>query len=546
MSGLTRILNPVGKVAGAFGVSAAFLAFIMGPVGGGKTTECIAKGLRVGMAQHAVWDEARQCRVKKCRGAVVRDTYPNLDRTTIRSWHQWFPKTLGKWSGDAPRTHNFTLDIGQRGTAGHYQLDMEVIFTAIGDNAVEDVLRGLELTWLWLNEADLLPRSIIEYGVGRVGRYPGMVDGGCAFAQIFGDFNAPEEDNWTYDLCVDKNIDAALADVLAEETGGKQPILEFFQQPGGLDDRAENLHNLPGGRSYYLKQAALLKPDKKRRLVDNLFGPVRNGTPVYPEFVDDLSISPDAPRGHVRYFQLLPTRPILVFADQGLMGAVVLAQLDPARDQLLIFDELARIFEGEDGHIEVSQIGGEAFGREVAAHIQTRYAGHDIGLACCDPAGAAGEEAINHRSWRQDFQKGLGVPVRKVAVPGNAIAPRLKAVRDRLTTNVRGEPRLLIHPRCRIARKGFNSKYVWKRVAVGKQDDGRFDSKPVKVQGFSDVQDAIQYGCFQLARGLATRGGDSGADGRGAGGGGSGRGGRRTITNDSAHDSHRGIGGGIA
>lgn len=535
MSGdLTRLMKPVGPVAGKFGVDPAFLAFIMGPVGGGKTTECIAKAIRIGMAQHAVWDPARECHVKKCRGAVVRDTYPNLDRTVIKSWHQWFPKKLGRWSGEAPRTHSFTLDIGVRGEPGFHQLDMEVIFTAIGDNSVEDVLRGLELTWLWLNEADLLPFSIIELGVGRVGRYPGMTDGGCAFAQIFGDFNAPEEDNWTYDLCVDKNIDPELAEVLAAESGGKQPLLAFHQQPGGLDDSAENLHNLPGGRSYYLKQAALLRksPDKKRRMIDNLFGPVRSGTVVFPEFIDDISVNPTAPRGHVREFEVVRGLPALIFADQGLMGAVLLAQLLPNIDQLRLFDEMARIFEDDAGHIEVSQIGGEAFGREVAGRLATRYPGLEIGLACCDPAGAAGEEAINHRSWRQDFQRGLGVHVKKVAVPGNAIAPRLKAVRDRLTTFVGTEPKLIVHPRCKMTRKGFNSKYVYRRVAVGGVDGGRFDSKPVKVQGFGDLMDAGQYGCFELAKGLKMAGGDSAA--------GAGRGGRRAITNESDYAMHGG------
>lgn len=533
--GLTRLMKPVGPVAGAFGLDPSFLAFIMGPVGGGKTTECIAKALRIGMKQKSVWDPPRDCFVKKCRGAVVRDTYPNLDRTVIKSWHQWFPKTMGRWSGEAPRTHSFTLDVGVRGSDDFYQLDMEVIFTAIGDNSVEDVLRGLELTWLWLNEADLLPFAIVELGVGRVGRYPSAVDGGCAFAQIFGDFNAPEEDNWTYDLCVDKNIDAELADILNAETGGNQPILGFYQQPGGLDESADNLHNLSGGRAYYLKQAALLRksPDKKRRMIDNLFGPVRSGTVVFPEFVDDISVNPAAPRGHVREFDVIRGLPALIFADQGLMGAVLFAQLVPALDQLRLFDEMARIFEDDEGHIEVSQIGGEAFGREVAGRLQTRYPGLEVGLACCDPAGAAGEDAINHRSWRQDFQKGLGVHVKKVAVPGNAIAPRLKAVRDRLTTFVGVEPKLLVHPRCRLTRKAFNSKYVYRRVAVGGVDGGRFDSKPVKVQGFGDLMDANQYGCFELARGLKLAG-----DGRGAAGGQ--RSGRRTIQNESDYPMHGG------
>lgn len=499
-------MTPVGPVAGAFGESRAFIAGIMGPVGGGKTTECIAKGFRAGLLQKPVWDPQRDCFVKKCRGAVVRDTYPNLDRTVIKSWHQWFPKTLGRWSGEAPRMHAFTLNIGQKGTRGYHQLDMEVIFTAIGDNSVEDVLRGLELTWLWPNEWDRLPRSILEIGTGRVGRYPSAIDGGCQFAQIFGDFNAPEEDNHVVKLFgIDGtlDIDAELADLLAMEAGEERPLIEFFRQPGGLDDDAENLHNLPpiiqgnpkAGRLYYLKQAAALKnsPDMKRRMVDNRIGPIRSGTPVFPEYRDEY---------HAREFDLIPGLPILIGADQGLLGAVVLAQLDPRIDQLRVFDEMARIFEDDKGHIEISQIGGEAFGKEVAARLQTRYPGYEIGLAVCDPAGAAGEEAINARSWRQDFQKGLGLSVRKARVPGNAIEPRLKAVRTRLNGTVQGEPKLLIHKRCSILRRGFNSRYAWQRVSVGKSDDGgRFDSKPRKLQGYSDVQDAVQYLCFELEHG---------------------------------------------
>lgn len=525
-------MNPVGPVAAAFGASAAFLAFIMGPVGGGKTTESIAKGVRVGLAQNAVYDPARGCMVKKCRGAVVRDTYPNLDRTVIKSWQQWFPKTLGSWSGDAPRRHAFTLEIGERNAPGFHLLDMEVIFTAIGDNAVEDVLRGLELTWLWLNEADLLPRSIIEYGVGRVGRYPSASEGGCAMAQIFGDFNAPEEDNWIVPMIVEGKVDPALAG----DSG--RDLVKFFRQPGGLEDGAENLENLgeqqPGmtleqrreaGRKYYLKQAALLPPDKKRRLIDNRIGPVRKGTPVYPEFTDNALYDQqgEVVTGHVRPFELDRRLPILIGADQDICPGVVLAQLDERYDQLRVFDEMARIFEGEDGHIEVSQMGGEAFGREVANRLVARYPGIEIGLVVADPAAAQGEQAIGHVSWRKHFSKGLGVQVKRCTVPGNSIELRTKAVRDRFGSKIPDKPRLLVHPRCQILRKAFNSKYVYQRVAVGSDDSGRFGGKPVKAQGYSDVMNALEYLCFEIAKGL-THSAVGAARGRGEG---------RQIINDS-------------
>ncbi len=208
---------------------------------------------------------------------------------------------------------------------------------------------------------------------------------------------------------------------------------------------------------------------------------------------------------------------------------MVLAQLDPATDQLRIFDELARVFENDTGQMEVSQMGGEAFGREVANRIVSRYSGLQIGLACCDPAGSAGEQAINATSWRRQFAKGLGVLVMPARVPGNALEPRLKPMRERLNGTVRGEPKLIIDPRCRILRKAFNTKYAWRRISIGSIDGGRFDSKPLKIQGYSDVMNAAEYLVFEIARGAALS-----ATGHAAGRGG------RTIENDSNYSMHGG------
>lgn len=526
---LTPLFVPAGPVAAAFGVSRAVFKSIMGPVGSAKTTECIATAIRVGGMQEAVWNDRRGCFVKKCRGAVVRDTYPNLDRTVIKSWHKWFPEELGKWKWDAPRSHRFVLYMnGRKGDAGYYELDMEVLFVAIGDHAVEDVLRGLELTWLWPNEMDLLLRAIIEYGIGRVGRYPSGGDGRCLFPQIFGDFNAPEEDNWTVETVIERKIDPELMKAIEEAFGGNdnpRPIIEFFRQPGGLEEGAENLHNLEGGRRYYVMQAALLSPDKKRRLIDNRIGPIRHGTPVYPEFIDDcLYDQGGAPiTGHVRPFELRRELPILIGADQDICPGAIFAQLWPEFDQLVWFDEMARIFEGEDGHIEVSQMGGEAFGEQCAARVLTRYPGFEIGLVVCDPAGSAGEQAIGHTSWRKAFQKGLGAHVKRCAVPGNSIEMRTKAVRDRLGAKVPGKPRLLVHPRMTLTRKAFNSRYVWQRVGVGGEGSGKFGSSPVKVQGFSDLMNAGEYLAWELRNGLSF----------GAVGAAAPRATRRPITNDS-------------
>lgn len=543
MSAQVGFMSPSGPIGAGFRACEAFLTLIMGPVGSGKTTDCIAKGIQIGAKQGKVWDPTRLggkgCWVRKCRGAVVRDTYPNLDRTVIKSWHKWFPKEMGRWSGDAPRTHAFTIDMWDvsSGTPEFFQLDMEVIFVAIGDRAVEDVLRGLELTWLWLNEQDLLPRAIIELGIGRVGRYPSGKDGKCLFPQVFGDMNAPEEDNWTVELFIEKKIDEAakrafekrLASIANDNDAPPRPLIEFHRQPGGLEAGAENLQNLEGGRTYYEVQAAIMAPDKARRMIHNRIGPVRKGTLVYPEFVDDALYDnrDGALMGNVRPFDIDPRLPVLIGADQGICPGVVLAQLDPSTDQLRIFDEQARIFENEDGNIVVSQMGGEAFGRQVATLMLSAYPGLSVGLAVADPAGSQGEQAIEGSSWRRDFQRGLGVNVKRCSVPGNSIELRTKAVRDRFGSRVPGQPRLLVHPRCTILRKAFSSRYVFSRVAVGvTADSGRFADKPVKAQGYSDVMNALEYLCFEVNKGLSFSAVGSALP----------RSQRRAIENDGSYD----------
>lgn len=490
-AGIVRLLNPVGPVAGAFGRSKALVCGIMGPVGGGKTTECIAKGIRVGMAQEAVWDNARKCYVKKCRGAVVRDTYPNLDRTVIKSWKQWFKgpdgKVIGHWSGDAPRVHTFTLNVGQPGTKGYYQLDMEVIFTAIGEHAVEDVLRGLEVTWLWCNEWDLLPKAVLEIGIGRIGRYPSVVDCGvpCAFSQIFGDFNAPEEDNHIYDLFFNKDLGIEPEELaeLQEEIGG-QPLIEFFQQPGAREPGAENLHNLPKG--YYKKQVFTLRnsPDKILRLIDNKVGAVRSGMPVYPIY-SDLTHCPPIPPKAIRGV------PLRIGMDAGLTPAAVIGQRN-SLGQMIILPELAYILDDEDEQM-ADGIGPTAFGEALADLLATKFPGFTIESAVVDPAAAKGtDDSGNELTWLQYAAKAAGIRIRPAPVPGNDLTIRLEAVRAPLRRLVEaGRPGLVVSPECKTLRRGFNSGYVYRRTALA-GGNSRYENKPFKNQ-YSHVHDALQY-----------------------------------------------------
>jgi hypothetical protein len=159
------------------------------------------------------------------------------------------------------------------------------------------------------------------------------------------------------------------------------------------------------------------------------------------------------------------------------------------------------VFETEDDEIHVVQMGGETLGNQVRELLATKYPGFQIGDAVCDPAGAAGEEAINFKSWRQEFQKGLGHRVRKARVPRNALAPRLSAVRARLLLPIGAQRGLLVHKRCTMTRRAFRTKYYFQRVGRGSAD-GFYADVPKKVQGYADLMDALQYGCFEIEKGL--------------------------------------------
>lgn len=508
---LQRLMTPVGPVASGFVKSRAFISGIMGPVGGGKTVAGIARCFRLGLSQKANWDEKRGCFVKRCRIMAVRDTYPNLDRTLIKTWHQWVPKEMGRWSGDAPRTHTFTIDVGTPGMKGFHQLDMEMIFTALGEHAVEDVLRGFEGTGLWGNEWDLLPRALLELGVGRVGRYPSVSEGGCRISQIWGDFNAPDEDNHLYDLFVNKKIDSDLAELIREQTGGKQPLIEFFEQPGGLEENAENLHNLDPsgegdrdrGRIYYRKQAAVMSEPMKRRMVDNKWGAVRSGMPVYPEFSDRLHVVEEA-----KPIEGLPLR---IAMDAGLTPAAVIGQRT-SWGQTIVLAELATILDQEDEQLET--VGPTAFGEALADLLATRFPGYPVEFAVVDPAAAKGTDGSgNELSWLQTAARAARIRIRAAPVPNNDLTVRLEAVRRPLKRLLeQGKPALVISSACKVLRRGFNSGYVYRRTAVA-GGDSRYENKPSKNQ-YSHVHDALQYLMVATGEGRVSGAGASGLDER--------------------------------
>lgn len=264
-------LTSPGPVAEAFMRSRAFIVVIIGPVGSGKTMAMLQKGVRNGAMQGARIDE-RGIKRRRAKFGVIRESYPSLDANTLPSWFNITPKEYGHFSAKAPYSHKFQRVLRRDASRQPTDvLDMEVEFRAIGDQGVEAATRGWELNCAGVDEGDLQPEELISYLSGRVGRFSSLDPKLVVDPQILISSNAPFTDNYLYKLAIEKELgglhDLASPELLVALEG--RPLIECFIQPGGLEPGAENLHNLRGGRGYYLLQQATNKhrPDYVDRMI---------------------------------------------------------------------------------------------------------------------------------------------------------------------------------------------------------------------------------------------------------------------------------------
>ena len=423
--------TPPGPIAEAFLHDPAFVSGIMGPIGSGKTTACIVKALLASARQ----PKDKQGR-RRSRGAIIRNTFPELKTTTIKSWHEWVPQDCGRWQSEGPPTHFVSGPDG---------LDMEVMFLAL--DRPEDVrkLLSLELTWAYINEAKETPKAILDGLTGRVGRFPPVRDGGCNGPQILMDTNPPDSDHWWYKLAEEQRPEG----------------FAFHRQPGGRTPEAENLDNLPPG--YYTRAVAGKDADWIKVYVDGEYGFVRDGKPVYPEYVDST---------HCRAFELNPKLGIYVGLDFGLTPAATFGQ---------------RSFSGQwrtRHELVTEDMGVSRFADLVGRFLRENYDGWTVTITG-DPAG----EGRDHDE-RTAFQILAAHGVHAKPAKTNEWSARRDAVAQSMTRLIDGEPGYLLHPDCRVLRKAKQGGYCLRRMAIVGQE--RYKDAPDKNE-YSHVAEAEQY-----------------------------------------------------
>jgi hypothetical protein len=458
---------PPGPVSLEFLKSEAFISALMGPIGSGKSTACVMKLLRNASLQPMTASGFRRSRY-----AIIRNTFPELKTTTMQTWHQWIPKNVGRWVSQGPPTHHI-IDPQTK-------IDMEVWFVAL--DSLDDVkkLLSMELTGAWINEAREVPKTILDGLTGRVGRFRPSITEPHLWPynpQILMDTNPPDSDHWWYALAekdtsteFGREMLRSMAEAEAELRAGGllgpgQELFKFLSQPGAYEVGAENIENLPPG--YYAKAKAGKSQDWVDVYVNGKYGFVRDGKPVFPEYND---------RVHCQEFELIPGLPIGVGLDFGLSPAAIFGQRTP-EGQWRIYSELV----GEG-------MGVRRFAEAIRAHVSEHYRGFKITRMTGDPSGD--NRSAMDKDERTTFQLLAAYKIHANAAPTNNIVARIAAVVEPLSRLVRGQPGILIHPQCRILRKGMAGGYAYKRVKV--IGDERYQDKPDKNL-YSHPCDALQY-----------------------------------------------------
>lgn len=420
-----EILYRPSRTVAAFQASDKFVRGIRGPVGSGKSVGCVLDLF------------TRMERQPNSRWAVIRNTYRELTDTTLATWMDW----LRPFGTFVYKDMKWTTLNGS-----------EVLFRALDRPDDIGKLLSLELTGAWVNEAREVPRPIIDMLQTRVGRYPSKRDGGPDWFGIILDTNSPDDFSWWYRL---------FEEVQPEDW-------QQFVQPGGLEEGAENVENLPAG--YYKRICQGKDQAWVDVYVNGNYGFIVDGRPVYPQWQDKLHVFPAV---------YDPALPLIIGIDFGLTPAAVFVQ----RDQVGQFGCVDELVTEDFSAVEFADVLGE--------RLRSTYRGCETEI-WGDPAGEQRVQTDKRTPF--SILKAAGIDARPARTGGkneNDIRLRVEAVVRNLTRlTTMGGPGLVVSPTCRYLRRAMAGGYKYRLMQISGEE--RFHESPEK-NIYSHVAEALQY-----------------------------------------------------
>jgi len=442
----------------------SFFRGLLGPVGSGKSYGCAAEIFLKAVQQAP----SPVDNVRYTRFVIVRNSYPELRTTTIKTWGTLFPEDVwGPMRWSPPITHHLKLP-SRDGIPG---VDCEVIFLALDQPKDVRKLLSLELTGAWVNEARELPLAVIQGLTHRVGRYPTKQHGGPTWRGIWADTNPMDNDHWWYRLAEKEPIRGKYKwsffkqpSGMVECTGDTPGALPAAGRFWTMNPEAENIGNLPPG--YYEQQLGGKNLDWIRCYVGGEYVYVQEGKAVWPEYMDSLM--------SVEALDYDPSVPIQVGLDFGLTPAAVIGQ-KMRNGRWHILHEIVSF-----------SMGLERFGQILIHDIQTRFPKAQI-FIWGDPAGVARDGIFEVTAF--DYLKTLGLNAQPTA--SNDFMVRREAGALPMQRLIDGKPGIIVAHDCQRLRKSLAGGYHFKRVGVGGGTD-RFKDAPNKNE-HSHIGDAYGY-----------------------------------------------------
>ena len=493
----------------------AGVRIIVGPVGSGKTYGCCNEIMRRALMQKP----SPKDNIRYFKAAVVRNTMPQLKRTTMETWLSVFPEAeIGVMRKTSPIAH--TISLPPNGETGEPGLYLQVDFFALD---TENDLRSLlsyEGTMIWFNECREIPKKIFDGATDRVGRYPSMAKGGVmpTWHGVIGDTNPPDEDHWIYKFhMVDpqrgysiyqqppgvlevkivgdvgwQSVDPQYPNVVVENEG---LVVRSADKLWITNPFAENLKNLPvekegddllGPGGYYLKRVSGKEYDYIRGYYQGRYGPVFDGKPVIPGFNRTTM---------VKEIEYNPALPLVAGVDIGggtLSPAAAIAQ----RHGSGVWVILAELCPPPEG------IGLHEFVDELNFILGDLFPNVRMGRIYGDPAGQDRDPLFARTMFTHLQTKGFDAR----PAPNNDPRNRVESIKAPMGRMVDGKCGLLIHPRCKMLIRGLLGGWRYKRVQSAGED--RYIDTPSKNQ-YSHICDALGYLLLSAGEGHLMRRGEN-------------------------------------
>lgn len=404
----------------------------------GKSTVCVIELIR-----RAARVPPSPDGIRRSRCAVVRNTLSQLRSTCLVTMEEWL-RPIVKY-----KVSEQTVQI----RAGDIHCDILLLPLDSPQNIQR--LLSLELTFAWCSEVRELPLEIIQSVFSRCGRYPSRSNVEEYWYGMWAETNSFSEDSEYYEFL--------------EIESGRPANVDYFVQPGGMDEGAENKEYLP--KHYYEDMIEANTENWAAQYVHNRITASLSGQAVFASlFRYDFHT--------VEKLEYEEGRPIVCGVDTGRNPAIVLGQMD-VRGRLNVL-----------GSAYAENMGIEKFISTVVRPWLIENFPMGRFVCVVDPAGAKrseiGEESVIKAIQRLGF---LAAPAST-----NAIAPRLRAVERQFNMQIDGKGAILIDRRHNaMLIRAISHDYRYKR-----KKEGDLNEIPEKGHPESDLIDSLQYLCLGI------------------------------------------------